>query len=187
MEGQLPAVMFLLLGTLTLFLVPCSMVIRRIGKAKTYALGLMIASAAMVVAFFLPGGATGIIFIVAVTAGIGFSSQWVCPHSMMPDVIEYDELATGERREGIFYGMNAMITKVTGALGMLICGWGLKLSGYEEGAVQTPEALFGIRFMFALLPVLLMLACVPLLLSYPVTRESHAALVRELEKRRAGT
>jgi GPH family glycoside/pentoside/hexuronide:cation symporter len=186
MAGQLPAIMFLLLATLTVFLVPCSKVIRRIGKAKTYALGLMIASAAMLVAFFLPGGATGIIFIVSATAGIGFSSQWVCPHSMMPDVIEYDELATGERREGIFYGMNAMITKVTGALGMLICGWGLKLSGYVEGAVQTSKALFGIRFMFALLPVLLMLACVPLLLSYPVTRESHAALVKELEKRRAG-
>jgi Na+/melibiose symporter-like transporter len=103
---------------------------------------------------------------------------------MMPDVIEYDEFLTGERREGIFYGMNAMITKVTGALGMLICGWGLKLSGYVEGAVQTPRALFGIRFIFALLPVLLMLACIPLLLRYPVTRESHAALVKELEKRR---
>ncbi|MDR3144943.1 MAG: MFS transporter [Treponema sp.] len=183
MEAQLPVIMFLLLVTLTIFLVPCSMVIRRIGKARTYALGLMIASAAMVVAFFLPAGTTGVIFIVSAVAGIGFSSQWVCPHSMMPDVIEYDELATGERREGIFYGMNAMITKVTGALGMLICGWGLKLSGYVEGAAQTPRALFGIRFMFALLPVLLMLACVPLLLRYPVTREAHAALVKELEKR----
>jgi GPH family glycoside/pentoside/hexuronide:cation symporter len=79
-----------------------------------------------------------------------------------------------------------MLISTTFTLGMLICGWGLKLSGYVEGAVQTPKALFGIRFMFALLPVLLMLACVPLLLSYPVTRESHAALVKELEKRRAG-
>ena len=186
MEKMLPVIMFLLLVTLTIFLVPCSTIAGRTGKAKTYALGLTIACAAMIVAFFLPGGATGIIFVISVVAGIGFSSQWVCPHSMMPDVIEYDELVTGERREGIFYGMNAMITKVTGALGMAICGWGLKLSGYVEGTAQTPKALFGIRFMFALLPVLLMLACVPLLLSYPVTRESHAALVKELEKRRGG-
>ncbi|MDR1617579.1 MAG: MFS transporter, partial [Treponema sp.] len=125
-----------------------------------------------------------IIFVISAVAGIGFSSQWVCPHSMMPDVIEYDELATGERREGIFFGMNTMITKVTGALGMAICGWGLKWSGYVEGAAQTPRALFGIRSMFALLPVLMLLACVPLLLTYPVTRESHAALVKELERRR---
>jgi GPH family glycoside/pentoside/hexuronide:cation symporter len=186
MEKLLPVIMFLLLVTLTVFLVPCSMVTGRIGKAKTYALGLSIACAAMLAAFFLPGGATRVIFIISAVAGIGFSSQWVCPHSMMPDVIEYDELATGERREGIFYGMNTMITKVTGALGMAICGWGLALSGYVEGATQTPKALFGIRSMFALLPVLMLLACVPLLLSYPVTRESHAALVKELEKRRGG-
>jgi GPH family glycoside/pentoside/hexuronide:cation symporter len=186
MEGQLPVIMFLLLVTLTIFLTPCSAVAGRIGKAKTYALGLMIACAAMLAAFFLPSGATGLIFIISAVAGLGFSSQWICPHSMMPDVIEYDEMLTGERREGIFYGMNAMITKVTGALGMMICGWGLKWSGYVEGAAQSSKALFGIRFMFALLPVLLLLASVPLLLSYPVTRESHAALVRELEKRRAG-
>jgi GPH family glycoside/pentoside/hexuronide:cation symporter len=186
MEGQLPVIMFLLLITLTIFLTPCSMSARKIGKAKTYALGLSIACAAMLAAFLLPPRATGFIFIISAVAGLGFSSQWVCPHSMMPDVIEYDELLTGERREGIFYGMSAMVTKVTGALGMAICGWGLKWSGYIEGAAQTPQALFGIRFMFALLPVLLLLASVPLLLSYPVTRESHAAVVKELEKRRAG-
>jgi GPH family glycoside/pentoside/hexuronide:cation symporter len=187
MEGQLPIIMFLLLITLTIFLTPCSAVAGRIGKAKTYALGLIIASVAMLAAFLLPPRATGLIFIISAVAGLGFSSQWVCPHSMMPDVIEYDELLTGERREGIFYGMNAMITKVTGALGMMICGWGLKWSGYVEGAAQTSKALFGIRFMFALLPVLMLLASVPLLLSYPVTRESHAAVVRELEKRRGGS
>lgn len=185
MESSQMPVMVLMLGTLALFLVPCAKVASKIGKSKTYALGLVIACAALIVSFFLPNQQNIIIYIIAFVAGLGFSSQWVCPHSMMPDVIEYDELATGERREGIYYGMNAMAGKITGALGSAICGWGLKLSGYVEGARQSAEALAGIRVMFALLPAVLLLVCVPMLMRYPITRESHAKVLKELEARRA--
>lgn len=187
MESAQMIVMVLMMGTLAIFLVPCAKVAGRIGKAKTYALGLTIACAALILSFFLPHQENSLIYIVAFVAGLGFSSQWVCPHSMMPDVIEYDELATGERREGIYYGMNGMAGKVTGALGSAICGWGLKLTGYVEGVEQTGSALVGIRTMFALLPAVLLLICVPLLIRYPITRESHAKVVAELEKRREET
>lgn len=184
MKDEQSLVMVLMLGTLAIFLVPCAKVAGLLGKAKTYALGLVIACTALIVSFFLPHQESFIIYIVAFVAGVGFSSQWVCPHSMMPDVIEYDELATGERREGIYYGMNGMAGKVTGALGSAICGWGLKISGYVEGAQQTSTALFGIRGMFAVLPAFFLLICVPLLIRYPITRESHAKVVAELQARR---
>lgn len=185
MEAIQAIIMLLLLGTLTLFIVPCSMVSKKLGKAHTYALGITIACLALIAAFFTPKDARALVCVVSIVAGIGFSSQWVCPHSMIPDVIEYDELETGERREGIYYGMNAMVGKITGALGSAICGWGLRFSGYVENAVQTEKALFGIRFLFALLPAALLLICVPLLMRYPITKESHAEVVRQLEERRS--
>lgn len=185
MADSLYVVMFLMLGTLAVFLVPCSKVSAKLGKAKTYALGITIASAGLVAAFFLSGQSI-LIYILAAIVGLGFSSQWVCPHSMMPDVIEYDELETGERREGIYYGMNATAGKITGALGSAICGWGMELSGYVEGTVQTPEALLAIRGMFALVPAALLFVCVPMLLRYPITREKHAEVLAELERRRRG-
>ncbi len=184
MKDEQSLVMVLMLGTLAIFLVPCAKVAGLLGKAKTYALGLVVACTALIVSFFLPHQESFIIYIVAFVAGVGFSSQWVCPHSMMPDVIEYDELATGERREGIYYGMNGMAGKVTGALGSAICGWGLKISGYVEGAEQTSTALFGIRGMFAVLPAIFLLVCVPLLIRYPITRASHAKVVAQLQARR---
>ena len=183
MGDSLYVVMFSMLGTLAVFLVPCSKVSAKLGKAKTYALGITIASAGLVGAFFLSGQSI-LIYILAAIVGLGFSSQWVCPHSMMPDVIEYDELETRERREGIYYGMNATAGKITGALGSAICGWGMELTGYVEGAVQTPEALVAIRAMFALVPALLLFVCVPMLLRYPITRESHAKVLAQLEERR---
>ncbi|MDD4000406.1 MAG: MFS transporter [Bacilli bacterium] len=184
MESTLYLIMILLLGTLGLFLIPCKTVANKIGKAKTYALGLAIACLALFVAFFLPHKPTPIVYGVALVAGIGFSSQWICPHSMIPDVIEYDELVTGERREGVYYGMCGMGAKVATALGMAICGWGLDLFGYVEGVEQTPTSLFGIRFMFTLLPVILLLICVPLLIKYPITRESHACVMEQLKQKR---
>lgn len=185
-------IMLSMLGVLAIFLVPCGIISNKIGKAKTYALGLTIASAALIVVFFIPQGPSNWIFLLAAIAGMGFSAQWVCPHSMIPDVIEYDELMTGERREGVYYGMQATATKVTGALATAMCGWALELGKYvdpttvPEGTqvVQPESALMAIRVMFALLPAIFLLICVPLLLKYPITRESHAEVLRQLEEKR---
>jgi len=186
MEPQMSIIMLLMLVTLAIFLVPCQKVVLAIGKSKAYALGLIIACAGLLASFFLPNGMTPIIYVIAFVTGMGFSSQWVCPHSMIPDVIEYDELTTCQRREGIFYGMWGMTGKVTGALGVAICGWGLKLFGYVQGAPQTETSLLGIRLMFSVLPAVLLLICVPLLIRYPITRESHAKVIEELRKRNQG-
>ena len=185
-------IMLSMLGVLALFLVPCGMISNKIGKAKAYALGLGIASTALIFVFFIPQGPNNWIFLLAAIAGMGFSAQWVCPHSMIPDVIEYDELLTGERREGLYYGMQATATKVTGALATAACGWGLELGKYIEPSAdmtadminQPDSALLSIRIMFALVPAVFLLICIPLLMKYPITRESHAEVLKQLEEKR---
>ena len=185
-------IMLSMLGVLALFLVPCGMISNKIGKAKAYALGLGIASTALIFVFFIPQGPNNWIFLLAAIAGMGFSAQWVCPHSMIPDVIEYDELLTGERREGLYYGMQATATKVTGALATAACGWGLELGKYIEPSAdmtadminQPYSALLSIRIMFALVPAVFLLICIPLLMKYPITRESHAEVLKQLEEKR---
>lgn len=185
-------IMLSMLGVLAIFLVPCGIISNKIGKAKTYALGLGIASTALIFVFFIPQGPNNWIFLLAAIAGMGFSAQWVCPHSMIPDVIEYDELLTGERREGVYYGMQATATKVTGALATAACGWGLELGKYIEPSAditadminQPDSALLSIRIMFALVPAIFLLICIPLLMKYPITRESHAEVLKQLEEKR---
>ena len=188
MEESGLLIMLAMMGTLAIFLVPCGILMNKIGKAKAYALGLTIASAALIVVFLLPGGPNPLIFILAAIAGLGFSAQWVCPHSMIPDVIEYDELMTGERREGVYYGVHATSGKITGALASAACGWGLELGNYvdnlQPGQTQPEGAVLAIRIMFALVPAFFLLVCVPLLLKYPITKESHAEVMRKLQERR---
>jgi GPH family glycoside/pentoside/hexuronide:cation symporter len=132
--------------------------------------------------FFLPYGATPLIYVIAVIAGFGFSGQWVFPWGMLPDVIEVDQQQTGERREGIYYGVWAFLTKFTGALGIAVGGWALELFGYVPNVMQTETARLGIRLFFGLVPSIAILLSLPLLIWYPVTRASHARLRAELNR-----
>jgi GPH family glycoside/pentoside/hexuronide:cation symporter len=185
MGDQVSFVLLVMLLTIGIFLAPCKLICDRINKGPAYALGLGIASLAVITAFFFPRGPTALIYVVAFVAGMGFSAQWVCPWSMLPDVVEYDEKMTGERREGIYYGLWAFLTKFTGALGVAVSGWALGLFGYVPNVEQTLRALFGIRLFFAIVPAVVILISLPFLIWYPITRQKHAALVQELAARKA--
>jgi GPH family glycoside/pentoside/hexuronide:cation symporter len=185
MANQISYVLLVMLVMIGLFQVPARMVSDRINKGPTYALGLFIASLAVMTGFFLPHQPTPLIYVIAAVAGIGFSTQWVCPWSMLPDVVEYDEKMTGERREGLYYGLWAFLTKFTSALGWAVCGWALSLFGYVPNVEQTARSLFGIRLFFSIVPAVVILISLPLLIWYPITRRSHAALVKELAERKA--
>lgn len=184
MESQLPLVMLLMLVTIGIFLYPWKRVSDKINKGPSYALGLFIASLAVIATFFYPHAPTPLIFVTAVVAGIGFSGQWVFPWSMLPDVVEYDQAVTGERREGVYYGVWAFLGKLTNALGIAVSGWVLRLFGYVANAEQTPTALLGIRLFFGPVAAGVLIVSLPLLLWYPITRASHAKLLQEIARKR---
>jgi len=185
MGDQVSFVLLVMLVMIGIFLIPAKMVSDKINKGPSYALGLFIASVAVITSFFFPRGPTPLIYVVAAVAGLGFSAQWVFPWSMLPDVIEYDEKMTGERREGIYYGLWAFLTKFTSALGIAVSGWALGLFGYVPNVEQTAHALFGIRLFFSVVPSLVILVSLPFLIWYPITRKSHSELLHELAERMA--
>ncbi|PKN85092.1 MAG: hypothetical protein CVU46_12260 [Chloroflexi bacterium HGW-Chloroflexi-8] len=176
MTDQISLIMFTMLATIAIFLVPWRYASRKLSKGPAYALGLAIASVGILMAFFLPPGPTPLIYIVAFVAGLGFSAQYVFPWSMIPDVIEVDQAVTGERHEGIYFGINSFLGKLTGALGIAASGWALKLYGYVPNVAQSEHALFGIRFFFAIVPVIAFVIALPLLIWYPINRKNHAMI-----------
>ena len=179
MTDQIPLVMFTMLATIAVFLLPWRYVSKKLSKGPAYALGLAIASVAILGAFFLPPQPTPLIYVVAFVAGMGFSAQYVFPWSMIPDVIEVDQATTGERHEGVYFGINSFLGKLTGALGIAASGWALKLYGYIPNVAQTQHALFGIRFFFAIVPVVAFAIALPLLIWYPINKKTHAALMQQ--------
>jgi GPH family glycoside/pentoside/hexuronide:cation symporter len=186
MEDQVPIVMVLLLLFVALFLFPWKRLAERWNKGPAYALGLAIGGLAVAVTFFLPQGSSPWIYVVAALAGAGFSAQWVFPWAMVPDVVEIDRLATGEHRGGMYYGVWGLGTKLSDMLGIAAAGWVLQLYGYVANVAQSADTLFGLRLFFGPVPLLFFAAAIPLLIWYPVTRQSHAELRRQLEAQTAG-
>jgi len=180
MEAQVPLVMFLLLLFVALFLFPWKKVSDRLNKGPTYAAGLALGGLAVAATFLLPPGPTPWVYVIAVVAGIGFSAQWVFPWAMVPDVVEYDRLETGEHRGGMYYGVWGLATKLSDALGIAATGWVLQLFGYVPNVPQSTHTLFGIRLFFGLVPALFFVVALPLLIWYPITRASHAEMRRRL-------
>jgi glycoside/pentoside/hexuronide:cation symporter, GPH family len=183
MKEQIPLVMTLLLVTIGAFLYFWKWLTDRWAKGPTYALGLLIAFGATASTVFLPLGGSSLIYVIIFIAGFGFSAQWVLPWSILPDVIEYDELLTGERREGMYYGVRGFIGKLSDALGLFIAGWVLRLFGYLPDVAQSAEALLGIRLFFGPVPSFLVFLSLPLLIWFPITRKTHLETITKLKQK----
>jgi glycoside/pentoside/hexuronide:cation symporter, GPH family len=183
MADQVFIVMGLLLVFVTIFLFPWKILAERWNKGPAYALGLAIGGLAVAATFLLPHQPTPWVYVIAVVAGIGFSAQWVFPWAMVPDVAEFDRLQTGEYRGGMYYGVWGLTTKVSDALGIAASGWVLQLYNYVPNVAQSAHTLLGIRLFFALVPLIFFAMALPLLIWYPITRQSHADLRKKLEAR----
>jgi GPH family glycoside/pentoside/hexuronide:cation symporter len=186
MEEQVPIVMLLLLVVVALFLFPWKALSDRWNKGPAYALGLGIGGLAVAVSFFLPREPTPWIYVLAVVAGIGFSTNWVFPWAMVPDVVEYDRLETGEHRGGMYYGVWGLALKLSEAIGITVSGWVLQLFEYRPNIEQSPQTLLGIRLFFGPIPTLLFVAALPLLFWYPITRSKHHEIRKKLAARETG-
>jgi Na+/melibiose symporter-like transporter len=105
---------------------------------------------------------------------------------MVPDTVEVDEAATGERREGVIFGAWSFCLKLGMTLGAFAVSIGLSLSGFNGAATggQSPETILGIRFMYAGFPAILWFAAAFLLLRYPLTEMAFAALKAKAAARR---
>ncbi len=163
----------------------------RIGKKNIYYLGAGFFVLALMGMFFLQPGQTTAMFLLAAMAGIGISVGYLVPWSMIPDVVELDELETGQRREGIFYGFFVFLQKFGLAFGLFISGLVLDGAGYVNGTIAVPDpvqpasALLAMRVIIGPASAVIVLLSFVAVYFYPLTREKHAQVRAELEKRRA--
>ncbi len=102
---------------------------QKFGKKAIYCMGIPGTIIAQAGFFFLQPGQTVLMYILAVMAGIGISVAYIAPWAMLPDVVDLDELNTGQRREGIFYGFVVQLQKFGIAAALFLVGKTLDWSG----------------------------------------------------------
>jgi GPH family glycoside/pentoside/hexuronide:cation symporter len=187
-EGDASIVQALILSSAILFLPLVLWMARRLEKKTAYIVATATWVAFMLAIWFIPQGARLPVYIVALGVGLGVSSAHVLPSAMSPDVIEVDELMSGERQEGIYSGVNVFVRKLSTMLVIFLTGLALKWSGYVENAPQqTPQALTAIRFIISVVPAIVLLASIAVAWRYSLTRKKHSEIQEELQRRRAAT
>ncbi|MBO1059384.1 MAG: MFS transporter [Aphanizomenon flos-aquae CP01] len=190
-EGDVPTVMIAVQGTALFMLFIWNYLSQKIGKNLVYFLGMSSWIIAAIGLFFLQPNQVGLMYVMAVMAGVGVSTAYLIPWSMIPDVIELDELQTGQRREGIFYGFMVLLQKFGLAFGLFLVGNTLQAYGFKETVagqsslpIQPESALLAIRIVVGPIPTVCLIVGLVLVYFYPITREMHAEIMLKLQAQR---
>ena len=188
-KDQVPLLMLTVMGTAVLTLPFWVMLCHRIGKKAVYSIGMGAWILAQVGLVFLARGQVAASFALAAVAGLGVSTAYLIPWSLIPEVIEYDELRSGRRREGIYYGFMVLIQKIGLGLAIFLVGQTLDAAGFAEKVpgepppIQPESALTAIRLVIGPLPGIALLLGLVACWFYPITKKRYRTILRKLESR----
>lgn len=180
-----------MLGALLVVSIPAvpfwTFVAGRLGKRTAYVIATVSWATVQLCIWLLEPFRYGWGVALCALAGIGVAAAHVLPDAMLPDVIDEDELRTGHRNEGIYYGARNMFRKAAGAIAVFMALQVLGWAGYAPpgggGVTQPDTALLAIRFMTGPGGSILLLGAMLAAFWYPMTRERHAEVRKSLAAR----
>lgn len=155
------------------------------GKPTALALGLavLIVGSLLIVLAVPPAGLSLALILAVALAGTGTGAALLFPWAMLPDVVEFDLLAHGARREGLLYAVFTFAQKSAFALGAALNALTLELARYDPNEPLSAQS--AIAWMVG--PAAAVAFFVALLLAwrYPIRKADHdaarATLSRNLE------
>ncbi len=133
-------------------------------------------------------------YILAALASGGVIAVTMINWMMIPDAVEVDEFKTGHRREGLYFGLTSFVGKTASALGLWLTGIILQWVGYRAPnpetptiiPVQLPEAILGIRLIWAEATAAILVVSIVLAFLLPMTRTKHRALLEAIRLKKEG-
>ncbi len=156
---------------------------RRVGKKRLWLFSMVCQTLAFAGLFLVPAGSTFIIFGLALLVGVGGGCAAVVAPSIQADVIDYDELRTGERKEGAYLAVWNLVRKGSAALTPILAGVVLEATGYVPDADQNETTVFAMRALIGLLPASCYVIGTLIFLRFALGEREHAAVRAALDAR----
>jgi len=157
----------------------------KIGKKETFLIGLLVFIIAMGLLPFHPPRITPFIYVIMVIAGFGSGAYFIFPFAIMPEIIDVDELSTGTRREGMYFGIYFLMLKVAIAAAPAIVGISLNYFGFVPNIEQTETVLNGIRMISGLAPLGFLTVALVILFFFPLGKAKSDEVSRALTEMRS--
>ena len=163
-----------------------TMVSKRIGKRKTLLLAMTFTFVGTPLRWICITPDYPLLQLIpAVMIGSSLAGVWALVNAMIPDVVDLDELKTGERREGMFSAVYSWMFKLGVAMALIISGYILNWSGFDSLLpAQTERAIYMMRSFFVWIPSLAIGLAMVLMWFYPLTEKRSYEVRQELEERR---
>ena len=137
---------------------------RRLGKRNAWLLSCAAATLCFASFASIDTADRAVILGVAGLLGVVQGGMRILPHSIKADVIDLDELRTGERKEGAYFATWNFVQKAAGAGAVVVTGLALEVAGVRPGGGGGPVDAERMRMVTAVMPALL-LAVATLLLA----------------------
>ena len=153
-----------------------NLVAARLGKKPALIIGILLlaGSLLMLVGFTTPGSISIYLMVMITLAGVGLSAVLLFPWAMLPDVVEFDELNTGRRREGLVYALFTFGQKIAGSIGVFSNAMVVSVFGYQQGVIeQSANTVSAIRWMAGPVAALVFLISIFFVLRFPITKAKH--------------
>ena len=140
---------------------------------------------ALLVSFFVrPGSPKFLLILVYIFYNFGLAGVSSVTSNILPDVTDVDEMICGERREGRIATFSTLVRKIVSGLAAAVTGFILGAFGFDASApTQTPTAIFGVRFTYAVLPILLILGSIVTAHRYKMQKSDHALILRAIREK----
>jgi GPH family glycoside/pentoside/hexuronide:cation symporter len=159
---------------------------KRIGKKGAWFAGLAVGITGYACLFFVGKGDLAWMQMVVTMTGASSACGMVLGQSILADVIDADELETGERKEGAYYSAFTFLYKTSSGIMAMVTGFTLTAVGFVPNEPsQSETVLLAIRSLNALAPLTSLLVGAVILVNFGLDAEKHAEIRRALDARRA--
>ena len=176
-------------GSAILFIPLCVWLSKRLDKRRAFILGMLSWIAVLLGLSMVQSDQMILAYVLAALAGAGIATAYVVPWSMIPDIVELDELKTGQRREGSYYAFASFFQKLATGAAIWAMGQLLNRAGYitPTQGLPTPQqpaqVVEAIRWFMGPIPAVLLVLSLVFAWFYPISREVHASLREQLAER----
>lgn len=159
---------------------------KKLDKSRAFIIGSLSWLVILLSISSLGSHQVGLAYLLAALSGAGIACAYVLPWSMIPDVVEFDQLRTGERREGSYYAFASFFQKMAAGIAIWAMGQALAFANYITPSAADPlplqpvEAVQAIRIFMGPVPAVLLIVAVLFAWRYPLTREKHQLICDEL-------
>ena len=154
---------------------------RHYGKRDVWLGAMIVTALSFGAAAFAGAGDVTYVAVLLVFAGAAAGCGGAVGQSILADVIDWDELRSGERKEGAYSATWGFALKAAIGCMIMLTGLALQVSGFEPNVRQSPAALWTLKGLFAGVPFVGFVIGALIFRHFSLDEEEHARVRAALD------